>query len=144
MRWLSQVAALTVFNVKTMRQRLGWVATAMLGMALVVLVLVGVLSIGQGFAQTMRETGSPSRAIVLRSGADGEMMSIVTRDDARLVAEAPGAVRAGADRAGSPGGIFPVEVAEEAGLHAGRVACIEAATTAAAASCEMQHQQDRK
>lgn len=89
-RWISQVVALTLFNLKTMGQRLGSVLAAMVGMAGVVAVLVGVLSIGQGFARAMEATGSPSRAIVLRSGADGEMMSVVGRDDAKLIAEAPG------------------------------------------------------
>lgn len=95
LRWFSQIAALTAFNVKTMVERRGWVASATLGMALVVLVLVGVLSIGQGFERTMRETGSPERAIVLRTGSDGEMMSILMRDDARVLEEAPGVAKAG-------------------------------------------------
>jgi putative ABC transport system permease protein len=95
MRWLSQIAALTAFNLKTMVERRGWVVSATLGMALVVLVLVGVLSIGQGFERTMRETGSPERAIVLRTGSDGEMMSILMRDDARVLEEAPGVAKAG-------------------------------------------------
>ena len=85
LRWFSQIAALTAFNLKTMVERRGWVASAAFGMALVVLVLLFVLSIGAGFERTMKESGSPTRAIVLRSGADGEMMSIVVRDDARVV-----------------------------------------------------------
>ena len=92
-RWLSQVAALTLFNVKTIAERRGSVLAALVGMAGVVAVLVGVLSIGQGFARAMEATGSPSRAIVLRSGADGEMMSVLGRDEARLLAEAPGVGR---------------------------------------------------
>lgn len=95
LRWFSQIAALTAFNLKTMTERQGWVASALLGMAFVVTVVVGVLSIGQGFERTMQETGSPDRAIVLRSGADGEMMSIVMRDDARILEEAPGVAMAG-------------------------------------------------
>jgi len=102
LRWFSQVAALLAFNVKTMVERRGWVLSAMLGMALVVLVLVGVLSIGQGFDRTMRETGSPERAIVLRSGSDGEMMSIVLRNDARVIEEAPGVAKQGQTALVSP------------------------------------------
>ncbi len=95
LRWFSQIAALTAFNLKTMVERRGWVASAAFGMALVVLVLLFVLSIGAGFERTMKESGSPTRAIVLRSGADGEMMSIVVRDDARVVEAAPGVAKAG-------------------------------------------------
>jgi putative ABC transport system permease protein len=92
-RWFSQIAALTAFNVKTIGQRRGSVLAALVGMGGVVAVLVGVLSIGQGFARAMVATGSPSRAIVLRSGADNEMMSVLLRDDARLIAEAAGVER---------------------------------------------------
>ena len=53
LRWLSQIAALTAFNLRTMRQRGGSVLAALAGMAGVVAVLVGVLSIGQGFARAM-------------------------------------------------------------------------------------------
>lgn len=102
LRWLSQIAALTAFNLRTMRQRLGWVLSAMVGMGFVVLVLVGVLSIGQGFSRTMRESGSPRRAIVLRSGADGEMMSVLGRDEARLLEQAPGVARQGGAALVSP------------------------------------------
>lgn len=93
-RWLSQIGALTTFNLRTLPQRPGSVAASLVGMAGVVAVLVGVLSIQQGFAKTLEATGSPDTAFVLRGGADGEMMSIVTRDDARLVGEAPGIAKA--------------------------------------------------
>ena len=101
-RWLSQVAALTLFNVKTIAERRGSVLAALVGMAGVVAVLVGVLSIGQGFSKAMEATGSPQRAIILRSGADGEMMSVLGRDDARLIAEAPGVERGEAGALVSP------------------------------------------
>ncbi|HEX9160790.1 MAG TPA: ABC transporter permease, partial [Thermoanaerobaculia bacterium] len=67
---------------------------AMFGIAGVVAVLVGVLSIGQGFKKTMESTGAPDTAIVMRSGADSEMMSILGRDEARIVNDAPGVARA--------------------------------------------------
>lgn len=95
LRWFAQIVALTVFNLKTMVDRRGWVGSALLGMAFVVAVVVGVLSIGQGFDRTMRETGSPSRAIVLRSGADGEMMSVLLKNDTRVIQEAPAVATAG-------------------------------------------------
>jgi putative ABC transport system permease protein len=88
-RWLSQITTLTAFNLRTLPQRPGSVGAALVGMAGVVAVLVGVLSIQQGFARTLEATGDPGTAFVLRGGADGEMMSIVSRDDARLIGEAP-------------------------------------------------------
>ena len=41
----------------------------------------------------MTVSGSPDAAIVLRTGADSEMTSGVSRDEARLIADAPGVVR---------------------------------------------------
>lgn len=90
MRWFSQVAALTAFNLRTIPQRKGSTAAALFGIAGVVAVFVGVLSIAQGFRQTMTTAGSPDTVIVLRSGADGEMVSILQRDDTRIISEGPG------------------------------------------------------
>ena len=56
-------------------------------------VLVGVLSIAAGFRQAMTVSGSPDTAIVLRSGADSEMVSGLARDETRLIADAPGVAR---------------------------------------------------
>src|SRR5712691_713144 len=94
MNWFAQTKALIEFNLRTLPRRKGAAATAMFGVAGVVAVLVGVLSIGQGFKKTMESTGAPDSAIVMRSGADSEMMSILQRDEANIVSDAPGVARA--------------------------------------------------
>jgi putative ABC transport system permease protein len=91
--WLSQVASVTKFGVLSMPQRRGSVVAALFGIAGVVAVLVGVLSIGAGFGRVMEVSGSPDAAIVLRSGADSEMVSGMNREEARLIADAPGVAR---------------------------------------------------
>ena len=93
-RWFAQTGALIVFNLRTLPARLGSAAAAVFGIAGVVAVLVGVLSIGEGFRHTMTSAGSPDTVFVLRSGADSEMVSILSRDDAKILAEAPGVARA--------------------------------------------------
>jgi len=65
----------------------------MLGIAGVVAVMVGVLSIAQGVQKTMQRSSGDSNAIVLRSGADTEMMSGLLGEDTRIIAEAPGIAR---------------------------------------------------
>jgi putative ABC transport system permease protein len=100
--WFSQVAALTQFNLRTLPRRKGSAAAAMVGVAGVVAVLVGVLSIGQGFRKTMESTGAPDSAIVMRSGADSEMMSILGREDAHIISDAPGVARANGKALVSP------------------------------------------
>ena len=73
--WISQIASVTKFGLLGIPQRRGSVAAAVFGIAGVVAVLVGVLSIAAGFRQVMAASGAPDAAIVLRSGADSEMVS---------------------------------------------------------------------
>jgi putative ABC transport system permease protein len=91
--WISQVASITKFGLLSMPQRLGSVAATLFGIAGVVGVLVGVLSIAAGFRQAMQSSGSADAAIVLRSGADSEMVSGIDRDSTRVIADAPGVAR---------------------------------------------------
>lgn len=102
LRGISQSAALILFNLKTVPERKGSVAAAMVGIAGVVTVMVGVLSIGQGFRRVMATTGSPDTALVLRAGADTEMTSILGRDEVDLVVQAPGIVRTDGKPMASP------------------------------------------
>ena len=74
-------------------QRRGAVAATVVGIAGVVTVLVGVLSIAAGFRQAMTVSASPDGAVVLRSGADSEMVSGLSRDQTRVIADAPGVAR---------------------------------------------------
>ncbi len=93
MRFFAQTAALIGFNIRTLPARKGSAAAAIAGIAGVVAVFVGLLSIGQGFQRTMTVAGSPDTVFVLRTGADSEMSSMLRRDEARIVAEAPGVAR---------------------------------------------------
>jgi putative ABC transport system permease protein len=91
--WLSQVASVSKFGLLSIPQRLGSVAAAVFGIAGVVAVLVGVLSMGTGFQKTLTASGAPDAAIVLRSGADTEMVSGFLRESTRVIADAPGVSR---------------------------------------------------
>ncbi len=91
--WLSQVISITVFNLRTIPERKGSVITAAVGIAGVVAVLVGVLSIAEGFRKAMTVPGLDDVVLVLRSSADAEMTSILSHDDTRLIADAPGLAR---------------------------------------------------
>lgn len=91
--WLLQVGAVTKFGVMGIPQRRGSVAAAVFGVAGVVGVLVGVLSMAAGFKIAMASSGSADSAIVLRNGADSEMVSGFGQDETRLIADAPGVAR---------------------------------------------------
>jgi putative ABC transport system permease protein len=93
LNWFSQVGSITKFGLMSVPQRRGPVAATVIGIAGVVAVLVGVLSIAAGFKQAMTASGAPDTAIVLRSGADSEMVSGLSREQTRLIADAPGVAR---------------------------------------------------
>ena len=95
LNWLRQVAAVTTLNLRTLPERLGATLAAVCGVAGVVAVFVAVLSIGEGFKKTLTMTGSPATAVVLRGGADSEMMSVMGREEVDAILQAPGIARAG-------------------------------------------------
>lgn len=88
-----QVFAVTLTAIRTIPQRRGASLATVAGIAGVVAVLVGVLSIGEGFRHALRSAGSPQNALVLRSGSDSEMMSVLLGDAVDIIAQAPGIAR---------------------------------------------------
>ena len=95
MNFLKQTIAVTLVNLRTIPQRLGSSGVAIVGIAGVVIVLVSVLSIAQGFAAAMEASGSPVRALVMRSGADSEMTSGLSGPEVDVIKQAPGLRREG-------------------------------------------------
>ncbi len=93
LNWFSQVASITKFGLMSLPQRRGAVAATVVGIAGVVAVFIGVLSIAKGFQRVMESSGAPDAAVVLRSGADSEMVSGFGREETRLIADAPGIAR---------------------------------------------------
>ncbi|MEO6004075.1 MAG: ABC transporter permease [Opitutus sp.] len=102
LNWLSQIVAITFANLKTLPERRGAAIAAAVGIAGVVTVLVGVLSIAEGFRRAMTVSGSPDVAIVLRSGSDSEMTSGLAREETRTIADAPGLARDASGPLASP------------------------------------------
>jgi putative ABC transport system permease protein len=101
MNWLAQVFAVTATAIRTIPQRRGASLATVAGIAGVVAVLVGVLSIGEGFRSALRAAGSPQNALVMRTGSDSEMMSVLVGDTVEIIAQAPGIAR-GELAAGEP------------------------------------------
>jgi putative ABC transport system permease protein len=91
--WFAQVVSVTRFGLLSLPQRRGSASAAVIGVAGVVAVLVGVLSIAAGFRKAVTASASPDSAIVLRSGADSEMVSGFARESTRVIADAPGVAR---------------------------------------------------
>lgn len=91
--WLSQVASVTKFGLLGIPRRLGSVLSAIIGIMGVVAVLVGVLSMAQGFRAVMANSASPDSVIVMRAGADSEMVSGLSKEQTKIIADAPGLAR---------------------------------------------------
>jgi putative ABC transport system permease protein len=84
-----QVWSVTRIGIATIPQRLGSSSVVVVGIAGVVAVLVAMLSMAQGFAVTLKETGTDDTAIVMRVGAQTELNSVIDHDTATLVSQAP-------------------------------------------------------
>lgn len=95
MRGLRQIIAVTALSLRTIPVRLGSSAVAVIGIAGVVVVFVSVLSIAAGFSAAMAGSGSPNRALVMRSGADSELTSGLAGRSVDIIKQAPGIRRDG-------------------------------------------------
>jgi putative ABC transport system permease protein len=96
---IAQIVIITVMNLRNLSQRLGTSSVAIFGVACVVGVLIGVMSMASGFQRTMLSTGSTDIALIMRSGATSEMSSGIGYDQVQLIAQSPGIAR---DENGQP------------------------------------------
>ena len=90
---LSQIVAVTGVNLRSIGQRVGSSSVAIVGIAGVVLVFVGVLSIAEGFKAAMTDVGDRQTVIVMRAGSDTEMTSGLGNETTRIVMDKPGIMR---------------------------------------------------
>lgn len=90
---LAQIGAITSMNLRNMSQRAASSIVALIGIAGVVTVLIGMLSIAEGFRAVLEISGSPQVAIVLRSGATDEMGSGLSQDQVRVIADSKNVLR---------------------------------------------------
>jgi putative ABC transport system permease protein len=88
-----QAASVARVGISTLAQRLGSAAVIVVGIAGVVGVLVALLSMAEGYGETLRKTGSADTAIVMRGASASEVMSVLDRDSVVQVAQAPGIAR---------------------------------------------------
>ncbi|GLQ87923.1 ABC transporter permease [Dyella flagellata] len=85
-----QIFAMVEMNLSTLPQRLGGCSVLIIGNAGVVAVLISVLAMAVGFTRTVNQTGRPDRVIVLRGGSNSELTSVLSRDAALTIDDAPG------------------------------------------------------
>ncbi len=88
-----QTLSVAGVGISTLTQRLGASAVIVVGIAGVVAVLVALLSMAEGYAETLRKTGSKDTAIVMRGASASEVSSVLARDNVTLIPQAPGIAR---------------------------------------------------
>ena len=88
--WLKQTIAVTIQSLQGLQARRGNSLVALVGVAGVVLVFVGVLSMAQGFSRTLAAAGDARNVMVLRSGSSSELDSTVSGEQMRIIRDAPG------------------------------------------------------
>lgn len=95
MSFITQIFSVAWLSIRTIRQRLGSSAVAVVGIAGVVIVFVAVLSIAEGFQAAMKNAGQSDRAIIMRGGASDEMSSGLEGEASEVIKQAPGIRREG-------------------------------------------------
>ena len=93
MRILEQVWAVTAMNLRALPLRAGTAAVSVIGIAGVVLIIVSVLSISEGFRRTLELAGSDRIAVVLRGNTSSELASSFDEEQVRIIEQAPGIAR---------------------------------------------------
>lgn len=102
LNWLAQVVSISWFSVRTIPGRKGSALATVVGIAGVVAVFVGVFSMAEGFRQAMTNSSADDVALVMRGGADAEMSSTLSRDECRIITDAPGLARDASGSLASP------------------------------------------
>jgi putative ABC transport system permease protein len=84
-----------IYNIRSVKARWTSSIVAVLGIAGTVGVFVAMLSLAHGFKATLVSSGSSDNALVTRSGATAEMMSVIQLDTVKAVQDEPGVAHDG-------------------------------------------------
>jgi putative ABC transport system permease protein len=87
------VGLLLLYNIESVRARWRTTIVAVLGIAGAVGVFVAMLSLARGFEAALVTSGSPDNAMIRRAGATSEIDSLITREQLRVIEDAPEVAR---------------------------------------------------
>ena len=96
---LRQIFIVSALNFKSLISRFWQSMVIVVGLAATIGVMLSMLSLSAGMRDAYLRAGDPDRAIVVSKGAESEGQSSISRDQAPLIADAPGIAR---DRDGKP------------------------------------------
>ncbi len=106
--WIIQATTVSGMNLRNLPARWGSTLVAVAGIGGVVLVLVGILSIANGFRAALVDGTAPENVIVMRASATSELDSGLNADQVKVIAEAPGIARNASDAALASAELFVV------------------------------------
>ena len=78
-----------IYNIRSVLHRPATSLATALGVAFVVLTFVGMLALANGFRAALISTGRPDNVFLLRTGADSEITSGISREQAAIVRSYP-------------------------------------------------------
>jgi putative ABC transport system permease protein len=120
MSTLTEIAAVSVLNIRSLPQRIGPSSVVIIGIAGVVAVLISVLAMSTGLVRTLENTGPDNRAIVVSTGAKVELFSLLTSEETLAIADSPGIKQGSDGRAlASPETLMIVNLLKRDGSEAG-------------------------
>ncbi|MDE0037821.1 MAG: ABC transporter permease [Gammaproteobacteria bacterium] len=90
---MSEILQITLVGLRSIPRRLGESCEVAIGIGCVVWVLVMALAMLGSLTNTIRTTGHPDRALVLRNGAVAESLSSLARDEVARLRSLPGIAR---------------------------------------------------
>jgi putative ABC transport system permease protein len=99
---LLQIPIISWMNIRNIPQRLGTSSVAVFGVACVVGVFIGVLSMASGFQRTMLSGGADDVAVIMRTGATSELSSGLGYAQAQEISHMPGIAREAGEPLSSP------------------------------------------
>ncbi len=90
---LNQIGAVTALNVRSIPQRAWMSIASIVAVALTIAVLLFFLALAQGLTRTVEGSGSDDVAMVIRSGSNAELNSVVSRDQLTILSSGPGVMQ---------------------------------------------------
>ena len=93
MKTTRQIIAVTAMNLRALPLRVRPSLVSVIGIAGVVLILIALLSISEGFRRTLELSGSDRVAIVLRGSSSAELTSSFSHEQVQIIEQAPGIAR---------------------------------------------------
>lgn len=86
----AQIYEIVVMNIRNIGSRIGSSCVIVVGIAGVVAVLVGLLSMAAGFSAVLESSSLPNRAIVMRDGNSGELSSRMNIEEFNILSRMEG------------------------------------------------------